>query len=135
MISLSFLQIKNGSGRARVLVLSIQNSGYHKLIGLDKSDALEQALKSAGANIASLRYAVRTDDNIANLAMIRAGLGIGVCQVGIAQKDKCLKSVLPELRLKLDIWIVMHEDLRKAPRVRAVFDHLVPLLQSYAKAQ
>jgi DNA-binding transcriptional LysR family regulator len=42
----------------------------------------------------------------------------------------CLESVaLPEL----PVWIVMHEDLRQTPRIRAVFDHLVEAFGAYCR--
>ena len=57
------------------------------------------------------------------MAALRAGFGIGVCQVGLAAG---LTRVLPEaFALALPVWVVMHEDLRASPRCRAVFDALV----------
>jgi hypothetical protein len=35
--------------------------------------------------------------------------------------------------LTLDSWIVMHEDMRGSPRVRALFDHLANALGAYAR--
>ena len=41
------------------------------------------------------------------------------------------RRVLPKLHVPLEIWIVMHEDLRASARVRRVFDHLVTAFQTY----
>ena len=35
----------------------------------------------------------------------------------------------------LDIWVVMHEDLARVPRIRVTFDHLVRTLTDYCAAR
>jgi len=69
----------------------------------------------------------KTDSDLAQLAAIRAGLGIGVCQVRFAAATHLVR-VLPEMNFNLESWIVMHEDLKPMRRVRLVFDHLVKAL-------
>lgn len=65
------------------------------------------------------------------MAAIRSGLGIGACQYGLAIAPP-LVSILPrELRLDLEIWVVMHEVLRTTPRVKLMYDHLVAGLTQY----
>ncbi|OXH89624.1 LysR family transcriptional regulator, partial [Burkholderia multivorans] len=71
---------------------------------------------------------------LAQLAMIRAGYGIGFCQSRLAQRDSRLVRVLPNgPAVKLETWVVMHEDLRASPRCRAVFDALANGLRAYAE--
>ncbi len=66
------------------------------------------------------------------MAAIRAGLGIGIVQCPIGLKDPALRPILPRLVLhRLESWIVAHEDLRRAPRVRTTFDHLVAAFLRY----
>jgi DNA-binding transcriptional LysR family regulator len=68
------------------------------------------------------------------LAAIRAGYGIGICQVGIARRDPLLVRLFADsFVLQLDTWVVMHEDLRRSAHVRAVFDHLAEALIAYAQ--
>jgi DNA-binding transcriptional LysR family regulator len=69
-------------------------------------------------------FAFRTDSNLAQLAGIRSGFGIGLCQVAVARRDPALARVLPAIALPLPIWIVMHEDLKTGARFRTVFDAL-----------
>ncbi|MCH3755988.1 hypothetical protein LZC13_10245, partial [Campylobacter coli] len=65
------------------------------------------------------------DSDAAQFAAIRAGFGIGICQTAIARRDPALVRVLADaLDLPLPLWIVMHEDLRRIARYRAVFDAL-----------
>jgi hypothetical protein len=71
-------------------------------------------------------FAFRSDNQLAHLALLRAGFGIGAAQVPIAEREPLLVRVLPEeFAAELETWIVMHEDLRSTPRCRAVFDALL----------
>jgi len=63
---------------------------------------------------------------------LRAGYGVGGCQIGIARRDPELVRVLPRaFALPLETWLAMHEDLRASSRVRRVFDHLATGLEAY----
>jgi DNA-binding transcriptional LysR family regulator len=63
---------------------------------------------------------------------IRAGVGIGICQVALARRDPDLERVLPAaFQFKLGVWLAMHENLRSTPRCRAVFNGLAAGLTSY----
>jgi DNA-binding transcriptional LysR family regulator len=67
------------------------------------------------------------------LAALRAGIGIGVCQLGIAARYTMLKQVLDgKLKLSLDMWLAMHRDIGSNRRVRVVFDYLAKALSEYA---
>ena len=63
---------------------------------------------------------------------MRAGCGIGVCQVALARRDGDLVRVLPQrFELHLDTWVTMHEDLRNSRRCKDTFDALVRGLTAY----
>jgi len=68
---------------------------------------------------------LRSDSNLTQLAAIRAGFGIGLCQVVIAQRDPTLVRVLDDISFALPLWIAMHEDMKTSTRYRVVFDMLV----------
>ncbi|MFO0624575.1 MAG: LysR family transcriptional regulator [Polyangiales bacterium] len=103
----------------------------HRLVGPDRDRAALDALASAGITVPARDFALRTDSDLAQLAAVRAGVGIGVAQVPLAARDPRLVRVLPRLTVPLDMWVVMHEDLRALRRVRRVFDHLVAGLGAY----
>jgi DNA-binding transcriptional LysR family regulator len=104
----------------------------HALIGFDQMTAF---LRSAGKALGAWRreaFAMRTDSNLAQLALIRSGAGIGVCQAAIACRDDSMVRILPkQFALPLETWITMHEDLRNSPRCRVTFDALVKGLQQH----
>ncbi len=98
----------------------------HDLIGFDTETAYIRASMRHVRGIDRAMFALRVDGDAAQFAAIQAGFGIGICQTAVARRDPALERVLPDaLDLPLPIWIVMHEDLRRAARYRAVFDALV----------
>jgi len=111
---------------------SMADLAQHALIGFDQPSLF---VRGAGKSLGGWRresFAMRTDNNLAQLALIRAGAGIGVCQAAIARRDDALVRLFPrQFSLPLDTWITMHEDLRNSPRCRVAFDALVQGLQQY----
>lgn len=104
----------------------------HVLVGPDRARAVLAAFAGLGLPSAPRDYALRCDSDLAQLAAVRAGLGIGVCQVPLATSPVALVRVVPTFAPRLDAWVVMHEDLRAVRRTRLVFDHLVAGLERYA---
>lgn len=79
-------------------------------------------------------FAFRSDSDLAQLAAIRAGFGIGGIQHGIARRDPNLVHVLSQaFNFELEAWVVMHEDLKASQRMRLMFDHLAAGLTEYLK--
>jgi len=111
---------------------SIADLATHSLIGFDQPTAF---IRNAGKALAGWRreaFGMRTDSDLAQLALIRSGAGIGVCQAAIARRDDALVRILPkQFSLLLETWITMHEDLRDSPRCRVTFDALVEGLQRH----
>jgi len=109
---------------------SMADLAHHALIGFDQPSLF---VRGAGKPLSGWRreaFAMRTDNNLAQLALIRAGAGIGVCQAAIARRDEALVRLFPrQFCLPLETWITMHEDLRNSPRCRVAFDALVKGLQ------
>ncbi len=108
----------------------------HAVIGYDQPSAF---VRNAGKSLPGYSrdsFSLRTDSDLGQLALIRAGAGIGVCQVGLARRTEALVRLMPRaMALKLDTWVTMHEDLRNSPRCRAAFDALAEGLQQYVDRQ
>ena len=114
---------------------SLEDLDRHSVIGFVRATAAIRDMLRRASGVERLPRALRTDSDLAQLAAIRAGFGIGVCQVALAKRDPDLVRVLPKaFDLKLGAWIVMHEDLRSTPRCRAVFDGLAEGLREHVDA-
>ena len=102
------------------------------MIGPEQDGISLRAVRAAGLVADLGGIAFRSDNDLAQLAAIRAGLGIGVTHVQIGRRDG-LTHILPDaFALPLETWVVAHEDLRGVARVRATFDALVDGLLAYA---
>lgn len=112
---------------------SLEELAGHTLIGFDRDATAFRSARAGGLEIGREIFALRTDDDIAQLNALRAGFGIGGAQAGIAARDEELVPVLAgAIGFKLEMWLVMHEDQRGSRRVRLLFDHLADRLKAYA---
>jgi DNA-binding transcriptional LysR family regulator len=104
----------------------------HTLIGFDHENAFIRSVRAGGFPVERGMFALRSDSDLALLAALRAGFGIGVCQVGLARRSTDLVRVMAKSFLfKLEVWIVMHSDLRSSARCRVVADALAAGLTAY----
>ena len=107
----------------------------HALVGRDRdTTAFLAGLAAAGLSLKRKDFALRTDNDVAYLAAMRAGLGIGICQVPLAAGPPRLERVLPKLSFNLPVWVVTHENLRASRRVSIVFEHFVESLARYVRS-
>ena len=111
---------------------SMADLAHHTVIGFDQ---MTPFLREATRNVPAWSrdaFGFRADSDLAQLAMIRAGYGIGGCQAPLARRDPRLVRILPgAFRFKLQTWVTMHEDLRSSPRCKVAFDALVAGLTAY----
>ena len=119
--------------KARTMPRKLEDLRQHALIGFDRERAYAPVLERMGVTFTRDTFAFRSDSDLAQLAALRAGLGIGVCQLGIARRQKNLVPLLhSELSFPMEVWLVMHRDLRSSRRIRLTFDHLAAELTGYA---
>ncbi|WP_322102254.1 LysR family transcriptional regulator [Paraburkholderia sp. J41] len=106
----------------------------HAIIGYDRPTAFVREASKAFPGYTRAALSLRTDTDLAQLALIRAGAGIGVCQVELARRNDKLVRLLPKLvALQLETWVTMHENLRNSAGCRATFDALVDGLLQYVR--
>ncbi len=114
---------------------SIDSLGGHTLIGFDRVPSVSR-LPELGIELTRDMFAFRSDKDVAQLAALKAGYGLGMCQIPLAARYPELVPVLPgRLEFALEIWIAMHEDLRRSLRMRLMFDHLAEGLAVYAASE
>jgi DNA-binding transcriptional LysR family regulator len=107
---------------------------HHAVIGFDRDAASLRSINAVWPNLPA--FALRTDNQLAQIAMVRAGFGVGVMQDPIASRDPALVPVLRDVfSAHLPVWIAMHEDLRSTSRMRIVFDALVKGMALHIRAK
>lgn len=118
------------------LPTAIADLDRHCLIGFDRDDHSFRSVGPLAQTIARASFGFRCDSDPAQFAAVRAGVGIGGCQVNLAARTPELVPVLPDaVRFELEIWIAMHEDLKTTRRVRLLYDHLATGLTSYLRGE
>jgi len=113
---------------------SLDELAGHALIGFDRETAAVRSMQQRMPALRRNLFRLRTDSDVAQLAAIRAGYGIGAAQVALAARDRNLVRVLAQVfELDLPTAVAMHEDLRANRSCRTVFDALVVGLQAYLR--
>ncbi|HAF43321.1 MAG TPA: LysR family transcriptional regulator [Sphingobium sp.] len=93
-------------------------SYIEELAGFPEMIALNQLLPGATIGF-------RASSSAAQQAAAAAGLGLAFLHVFAAKDDDRLVQLMPdEMQLSRSYWLVMHADLQRLPRVRAVADFI-----------
>ncbi|WP_260599188.1 LysR family transcriptional regulator [Sphingomonas endolithica] len=80
----------------RGMPAAIDDLAGHDLIGPDTDTPGTRAVLNLLPELKRASFALRVDSDVVQLAAIRSGFGIGVCQVEIARRDPLLVRVLPQ---------------------------------------
>jgi DNA-binding transcriptional LysR family regulator len=104
----------------------------HALIGFDRDPSGPETLRAIGSGLRRDAFAYRIDNQIAQLAAIRAACGLGIAQVKLAERAGLVRLFPHEVDLSIEAWIAMHEDLRHDRRMRLAFDRLFEGMSRYA---
>jgi DNA-binding transcriptional LysR family regulator len=105
----------------------------HPLVGFDKAWPNLRALADLDLPVSREAFSYRCDSDLAQLAAVRAGFGIGACQHILAGRYG-LVAILPDaFGFNLDIWVAMHERLKANKRMRLMFDHMADGLAAFLK--
>lgn len=117
--------------QAHGLPTTVDELRTHPIIGYDRESSIRRPI-NLGLEYSRDLFAFRSDSDVAQFAALKAGLGIGMCQVALAQRYTELVPMLQkEVHFEIDVWIVMHEDHKTSLRMRLMFDHLAKELAEY----
>jgi len=115
---------------------SLADLQSHCLIGFDRDNSSFRGVRDFARRLTREDFGFRSDSDLAQLAALRAGVGIGGCQENIARRIPELVAVLPNvIRYALEVWLVMHEDLKTTRRVRLLFDRLAAGLTEFVRGR
>jgi DNA-binding transcriptional LysR family regulator len=113
---------------------SIADLASHCVIGFDRDNRSFRAAGEFGRRLTREDFGFRCDNDLAQLAALRAGVGIGGCQENIARRMAELVTVLPDaIEYALEVWLVMHEDLKATRRLRLLFESLAAGLTDFVR--
>jgi DNA-binding transcriptional LysR family regulator len=101
-----------GELRQHDFVVYAQASDRRQLTWLDERDLAD-------------RLVLQASNVEAAITATAAGWGIGVMPLMIGGADTNLVQIMPDSeRVNLPIWLVTHAELKRSPKIRAVFSHL-----------
>jgi len=103
----------------------------HAVIGFDSSPSL-RVLPSMPLEVSRDLFAFRCDSDLGQYAALKAGFGIGFCQLALGKRDGLVPLLGDTIGFDLGMWLVMHKDARASRRVRLLFQHLATHLKEYA---
>ncbi|KGM41386.1 LysR family transcriptional regulator [Aquabacterium sp. NJ1] len=103
-------------------------SNAWEFLGYD--DSLEQVPQQRWLNqvAGDRRFVFRSNDLTALFNAARVGLGIAVLPHFLAAGDDALSLIAPVCPTVRQIWLVMHPDVKRSPRVRLMADLLVEVI-------
>jgi len=106
----------------------------HAIVGLEGAMARLPASLWLTQNAPGASISARSNSLINHVSAIKAGLGIGMlpCLVGDAEAD-LLRCLPPEPELDAELWLIVREDVKQAPHVRAFVDCLAAHITSLRK--
>lgn len=106
----------------------------HRAIGFDRDLTPLLASGPGAVRLSRADFSVRTDNIGAQMAALRSGLGIGVCQINIARRDADLIRVLEDqVSFRREVWLAVHSSAKGTRRIRLLFDHLARGLSDYVR--
>jgi DNA-binding transcriptional LysR family regulator len=104
---------------------SVADLAQHALVGFDDTlGYLPQAVWMEN-NCPEDRFVFRCNSLLVQLEATRNGWGIGAHSCVAAAQFPNLIRVLPEIEVtRQEMWLIVHSDLRRSARIRAVYDFL-----------
>lgn len=93
------------------------------------------ALQSFGVSIPHASVACECTSYLAMWEMVRQGLGVGIVDAGIGDRDPTMCRIAPSLPdVPFPIWLTAHRDILTNRRMRFVFDFLAAELSASQSA-
>jgi DNA-binding transcriptional LysR family regulator len=99
----------------------------HQWIGYVDDLLFSQELLFLNSFCRSPQVAFRSTSVVAQQEAAKAGLGIAVLPLYMAEQDKALVRVLPAETIQRSYWISTRRELHKSVRLRVVWDFLLQL--------
>ena len=94
-------------------------------IGSEDNTIITDILREKGIAVTQKNFPIRTNSRLAQWELTKRGLGIGMMPREIGDYCPGVVRALPEFEpIPVDMWLVVHRELRTNLRIRTVFDFL-----------
>lgn len=94
-------------------------------ICIEDVDLWVKTLNGWGFDLSADNFPIVTENYLVMWELVKAGLGIGVLDSNIGDKEPMVQRVLQaEVLAEFPVWLVAHREVSSAKRVRLVFDML-----------
>lgn len=95
------------------------------VVEIDRTGALRGMMAGMGFPVDAMSFPFRTSNFVVAWEMVRAGHAICVLDDRIGDAEPGVERVLPDLApVSFPVWLVAHRDVRRARRLRVVWDGL-----------
>lgn len=92
-------------------------------IAIDNTGMFLKGLNALGFGLTERNFPIMTEDYLVMWELVKSGLGIGILDSAVGDREPMVQRVLPDLPpLKFPMWLVAHRELNTSRRVRLVFD-------------
>jgi hypothetical protein len=103
----------------------LELTGGHIISGNDREPLPKTGVLHGAPPKQPIRFRFRTDFVLAREASAMAGHTMSMMFVDIAKTKPQLKRVLADrINLKQEVWLCAHEELKRSPRMRLVWEQL-----------
>jgi len=97
----------------------------HEVVVYQRAVSASQIDSLCGESLANARVAMEVNSGLMLIEAVAAGLGIGGLPTHMGDAESQLVRVWPQRSEPYDMWLVLHDDLNRTARVRAVADAIV----------
>lgn len=116
--------------QARGTPRSLEALRAHSIIGFDAEPSVRD-LPGTPLPLDRELFAFRCDSDLGQYAALKAGFGLGFCQLPLGRREGLVPVLRDELRFDLGIWLVTPPAARASRRVRLLHEHLAAYLKAY----
>ncbi|WP_232346351.1 MULTISPECIES: LysR family transcriptional regulator [Cupriavidus] len=96
----------------------------HDLLMFPRDTVPRHWQELGGESLRGAHVALQSNSQMALRSAALRGMGIALLSAFLAERDSGLVRIFPDRRDWVDIWLVLHPDLRRVARVRAVIEAL-----------
>ncbi len=111
---------------------SLDELSSAEFIGFERPERLLLMMEGLGISLTRDNVKFSSQSGTAYLALVKAGLGIGLMSREIAKLTPDLTQVCPQLApIPIPVWLVAHRELHTSRRIRFVYDLLAEALPKF----